>query len=111
MNPAIAGPLIDAYITVKVRIIFLAGLFSESFYDFGLKKGGPCLESRVGPLSESENTLADYVNGEIFATEKRWFVFRYGPLCEAVRYRVSTVIKYCLCRGDNVRQLRCWKGG
>ena len=31
------------------------------------------------------------MNGEIFETEKRWSVFRDGPLCEVVRYRVSTV--------------------
>ena len=35
--------------------------------------------------------LIHYVNGEIFGTDKRWSVFRDGPLCEAVRYRVSTV--------------------
>ena len=59
MNPAAAGPLIDAYITVKV-CIFFAGPFFESFYDLGLKKGGPCPESRVGPLSESDNTLCEW---------------------------------------------------
>ena len=37
------------------------------------------------------NLIIHYVNGEIFGTEKRWSVFRDGPLCEAVRYRVSTV--------------------
>ena len=40
------------------------------------------------------NLIIHYVNGEIFGTEKRWPVFRDGPLCEAVRYRVSTVYKY-----------------
>ena len=70
---------------------FGAGPFFESFYDFGLKKGGPCPESRVGPLSESDNSL-HYVNGGKIGTEKRWCVFRDGPLCEAVRYRFSTVV-------------------
>ena len=37
------------------------------------------------------NLIIHYVNGEIFGTEKMWSVFRDGPLCEAVRYRVSTV--------------------
>ena len=37
-----------------------AGPFFESFYDLGLKKGGPCSESRVGPLSESDNTLCEW---------------------------------------------------
>ena len=39
------------------------------------------------------NLIIHYVNGEIFGTAKRWSVFRDGPLCEAVRYRVSTVVK------------------
>ena len=48
-------------------MIFFAlggGPFFESFYDLGLKKGGPCLESRVGPLSESDNrpTLCEWGN-------------------------------------------------
>ena len=38
------------------------------------------------------NLIIHYVNGEIFGTEKRWSVIRDGPLCEAVRYRVSTVL-------------------
>ena len=38
------------------------------------------------------NLIIHYLNGEKFGTEKRWSVFRDGPLCEAVRYRVSTVI-------------------
>ena len=38
------------------------------------------------------NLIIHYVNGEIFGTEKRWSVFRDGPLCEAVRYRVTTVV-------------------
>ena len=44
---------------------FFAGPFFESFYmfyDLGLKKGGPCPESRVGPLSESDNTLCEWGN-------------------------------------------------
>ena len=61
MNPAAAGPLIDAYITVKV-CCFFPGPFFESFYDLGLKMGGPCPESRVGPLSESDNTLSEWGN-------------------------------------------------
>ena len=36
------------------------------------------------------NLIIHYVNGEIFGTEKKWSVFRDGPLCEVVRYRVST---------------------
>ena len=42
------------------------------------------------------NVIIHYVNGEIFGTEKRWSVFRDGPLCEAVRYRFSTVYKNCM---------------
>ena len=61
------------------ELFFFAGPFFESFYDLGLKKGGPCPESRVGPLSESDNTLCEW--GNIWD----------GSLCEAVRYRVSTV--------------------
>ena len=38
------------------------------------------------------NLIIHYVNGEIFVTQKRWSVFRDGPLCEAVGYRVSTVL-------------------
>ena len=38
------------------------------------------------------NLIIHYVNGEIYGTEKRWSVFRDGPLCEAVRYRVYTVL-------------------
>ena len=67
---------------------FFAGPFFESFYDLGLKKGGLCPESRVGHYLD---LIIHYVNWEIFGTEKRWSVFRDGPLCEAVRYRVSTV--------------------
>ena len=86
VDPATAGPIsessrswsLNAYITVKVWIIFFAGPFFESFYDLGLKKGGPCPESRVGPLSESDNTLCEW--GNIL-----WSVFRDGSLCEAVR--------------------------
>ena len=37
------------------------------------------------------NLIIHYVNGEIFGTDKRWSVFRDGPLCEAVRYPFSTV--------------------
>ena len=37
-----------------------AGSFFESFYDSGLKKGGPCPKSRVGPLSESTNSLCEW---------------------------------------------------
>ena len=37
------------------------GPFSESFYDLGLIKSGPCPESRVGPRSESDNTLCEWV--------------------------------------------------
>ena len=37
------------------------------------------------------NLIIHYVNGEIFGTGKRWSAFRDGPLCEAVRYRGSTV--------------------
>ena len=40
------------------------------------------------------NLIIHYVNGVKFETDKRWSVFRDGPLCEAVRYRVSTVIAY-----------------
>ena len=36
------------------------GLFFESFYDLRLEKGGPCPESWVGPLSESDNTLCEW---------------------------------------------------
>ena len=36
--------------------------------------------------------IMHYVNGEIFGTEKRWSKFWDGPLCEAVRYPVSTVL-------------------
>ena len=61
MNPTAAGPLIDASITVKV-LFFFAGPFLESFYDLELKKGGPCPESRVGQLSESDNTLCEWGN-------------------------------------------------
>ena len=39
---------------------FGAGPFFESFYDLGLKKGGPCSESRVKPLSETDNTLCEW---------------------------------------------------
>ena len=28
------------------------------------------------------NLIIHYVNGEIFGTEKRWSVFRDGPLCD-----------------------------
>ena len=35
----------------------------ESFYDLGLKKGGPCPEWRVGPLSESDNKLCEWGGG------------------------------------------------
>ena len=38
------------------------------------------------------NLKIHFVNGEIFGTEKRWSVFRDGLVCEAVRYRVSTVV-------------------
>ena len=62
VDPATAVPLIDAYITVRVWIIFFAGPFFESFHDLGLKKCGPCPESRVGPLSESDNTLCEWGN-------------------------------------------------
>ena len=41
---------------------FFAGPFFESFYDLGLKKGGPSPKSRVGPLSESDNTLCEWGN-------------------------------------------------
>ena len=37
------------------------GPFFQSFYDLGPKKGGPCPESWVGPLSESDNTLSGLV--------------------------------------------------
>ena len=30
--------------------------------------------------------------GKYLGLKKRWSVFRDGPLCEAVRYRVSTVL-------------------
>ena len=40
------------------------------------------------------NTIIHYVNGETFGTGKRWSVFRDGPLCETVRYRVFTVILF-----------------
>ena len=40
-------------------------IFFVSFYDLGLKRGGPCPESRVCLLSESDNI---YVNGEKFGT-------------------------------------------
>ena len=33
--------------------------FFWSFYDLGLEKGGPCPESQVGQLSESNNTLCE----------------------------------------------------
>ena len=36
-------------------MIFFAGPFFKCFYDLGMKKGGPCPKSRVGPLSESDN--------------------------------------------------------
>ena len=36
------------------------GPFFESFYDSGLKNGGPCPESRVGPLFEYTNTLCEW---------------------------------------------------
>ena len=64
MNPAAAGPIIDAYIynCKSVDYFFFAGPFFGSFYDLGLKKGGPCPESRVGPLSESDNTLCEWGN-------------------------------------------------
>ena len=45
-----------------MRIIFFAGPFFESFYDLGLKEGGSCPESRVGPLSESDDTLCERGN-------------------------------------------------
>ena len=72
VDPATAGPIIESsgswslnwciYYNCK-RVNFIAvgaGPFLESFYDSGLKKGGPCLESRVGPLSESDNTLCEW---------------------------------------------------
>ena len=42
-------------------------------------------------LAHFLNLIIHYVNGEKIGTEKRWSVSRDGPLCEAVRYRVSTV--------------------
>ena len=61
MNPAAAGPLINAYRPITVKMFaFGAGPFFEYFYDLGLKKGGPCSESRVGPFSESDNTLCEW---------------------------------------------------
>ena len=46
----------------SVNYYFFAGPFFEFFYDVELKKGGPCPESRVGPLSESNNTLCEWGN-------------------------------------------------
>ena len=37
-----------------------AGSFFGSFYDLGLEKGGPCPETRVGALSEFDNTLCEW---------------------------------------------------
>ena len=58
-----------------------AGPFFESFYDFGLKKGGPCPESRSVRFL---NLIIHYAYGDKFWTEKRRSVFRDGPLCEVV---------------------------
>ena len=42
------------------------------------------------------NLIIHYVNGGTFGTAKRWSVFQDGPLCEAVRYRVSAVYIYVI---------------
>ena len=39
--------------SVKLLLAFEAGPLCESSYDLGLKKSGPCPESRIGMLSES----------------------------------------------------------
>ena len=39
--------------SVKLLLAFGAGPLCESSYDLGLKKSGPCPESRIGMLSES----------------------------------------------------------
>ena len=75
-------PLIDAYITKSVNFFFV-GPFFGSFYGLGLKKGGPCLESRVGPFSESDNTLCEW--GNIWDWKKvvripGWFALWGGPI-------------------------------
>ena len=46
----------------SVNDFFFAGggPFFESFYDLGLRKGGPCPESRVGPFAESDNKLCEW---------------------------------------------------
>ena len=70
MDPATTGPISESsrswsfngYIYNCKSVIFFAsgaGPFFESFRDLGLKKSGPCPESRVGPLSESDNTLCE----------------------------------------------------
>ena len=74
MIPAAAGPLLDGYITVKARFLRVVRIPNRGSVRF-------------------LNLIIHYVNEEKFGSEKRCSVFRDGPLCEAVRYRVSTVYK------------------
>ena len=58
------------------------------------------------------NLIIHYVNGEIFGTEKTWSVFRDGPLCEAVRYRVSIRNDHTYRNESNSAvslRVMCWK--
>ena len=52
-----AGPLTDHAVPVPLVDPATTGPISRSSR---LKKGGPCPESRVDPLSESDNTLCEW---------------------------------------------------
>ena len=104
VHPATAGPISEfsrswslnccIYNCKIVNYFFLLVRFSSPFMIWDWKR-----VVRVPNRGSARflNLIIHYVNGEIFGTEKKWSVFRDGPLCEAVRYRVSTVLTWPRC--------------